>query len=354
MKRLTTVATALLLATQLSAHEAPTHEHAEISPIPDYSQPYGPASGAAALQAAEALLATFTAAERADFVFDLDASLRADWSNLPAGIVDRSGISLGDLSEEQRGLLFEFLASSLGQEGYQSVAEVIAAETFLSSDRRARRMQWAPENYWLSFFGTPSADAPWGWQFGGHHIGINIAIDNNKVTTMSPTFIGTEPAVFTINGVDYEAVRDMHLAGYAVFTALTEDQQEQANAGRIPDDVLTGPGQDGYIPPVIGLSAADMSDAQQDLLLAAIAEWVAVQPEENATLRMQELTQSIDELHFAWSGTDAVNTPTYMRIQGPSLIVELLSTGGNVGESVVGQGHYHTMYRNPTNEYGLE
>lgn len=351
-----TLAAALvaLSTAPLFAHSVPVDEHAEIAPIPAYTQPYGAASGAAALQAVEALLATFDEAARATFMFDLEASERAGWSNLPAGIVQRAGISIGEMSDEQRGLLFDFLASSLGEEGYQSVAEVIAAETFLSTDGRAAQLQWAPENYWLSIYGTPSTDSEWGWQFGGHHLGLNIAIEGNVVETMSPSFIGTEPAVFAVNGVDYEAVRDMHLAGYAVYTALSDEQQIDADAGVVPRVIVTGPGKDGSIPPVIGLSAADMNSAQQELLLAAIAEWVAVQPDENAAPRMEALAAGVDELHFAWVGTDEVNTPTYMRIQGPTLIIEMLSTGGNVGDTAQGQGHYHTIYRNPVLEYGLE
>lgn len=342
----------LSLAGAALSHQAPAHDHAEIVPIPAYEQPYGEASGAAALQAVEALLATFDAAQKAQFMFDLESDNRAKWSNLPAGIVERTGISIGDMSDAQRTLLFTFLASALGPEGYESVAEVIAAETFLSTDQRAERLQWAPENYWFSLYGVPSAEAPWGWQFGGHHLALNISIEGNKVETMSPSFIGTEPAVFSINGQDYEAVRDMHLSGYAVYTALDADQQARADAGRVPEDVLTGPGQDGTIPPVIGLSASEMTEAQKELLLTAINEWVSVQPNENAVPRMKELAAGIDEISYAWIGTDEVNTPTYMRIQGPTLIIEMLSTGGNVGDSAEGAGHYHTQYRNPTMEYG--
>ena len=187
MKLIPTTMFALLLATAAAAHQAATHEHAELVPIPAYSQPFGEASGVASPKAAEALLATFDDAAKAQFMFELNAANRAAWSNLPAGIVDRTGISIAELSDEQRGLLFEFLASSLGQEGYESVAEVIAAEAFLSTDKRAARLKWNPENYWLSFYGTPSADKPWGWQFGGHHLGLNLSIEGDKVETMSPT-----------------------------------------------------------------------------------------------------------------------------------------------------------------------
>ncbi|MDA5557744.1 DUF3500 domain-containing protein [Shimia sp. MMG029] len=351
MKILATTA-ALFLATSVCAHEAPIHEHTELVPIPAYELSYGPASGAAALRAVEAFLARVDADTKAQFMFALDSPIRTKWSNLPAGIVDRSGISVGELDDEQRKLLFAFLASSLGQEGYESVAEVMAAETFLSTDRRAKRLQWAPENYWLSIYGTPDANAPWGWQFGGHHLGLNISIEGNRVETMSPTFVGTEPAIFTVNGTDYEAVRDMHLSGYAVYTALDEAQQAAAHAGKVPEDVLTGPGNDGRIPSMIGLSASEMTGTQRAALLTAINEWVSIQPDENAKLRMAELAEGLEEISFAWVGTDEVNTPTYMRIQGPTLIIEMLSTGGNVGSSAQGAGHYHTMYRNPTKDYG--
>ena len=95
-----------------------------------------------------------------------------------------------------------------------------------------------------------------------------------------------------------------------------------------------------------------MTTKQQALLLAVISEWVLVQPNENAAPRMAEITAGITDISYAWTGTDEVNTPTYMRIQGPNLIIEMLSTGGNVGDSAEGAGHYHTMYRDPTNEYG--
>lgn len=344
----------MLATTHAVAHEAPAHNHAQLVPLPAYTQPYGTASGAAAFKAAGKLLATFEANTRKQFMFGLSASARSVWTNLPAGMVERTGISVGELSDEQRQLLFEFLASSLGREGYENVAGVMAAEAFLSADKRAGQMKWAPENYWFSIYGTPSDTNPWGWQFGGHHLGVNISIEGNRVETMSPTFVGTEPAIVAINGVDYQVVRDMHLAGYSLFKSLSAGQQKMADAGAVPNDVLTGPGKDGTIPPLIGISAVKMDSEQRALLLNTIARWVSVQPDENAVPRMKELEAGIDAIHFAWTGTDEVNAPAYMRIQGPTLIIEMLSMGGNVGDSAKGAGHYHTMYRNPTFEYGQE
>ena len=74
----------------------------------------------------------------------------------------------------------------------------------------------------------------------------------------------------------YEAVIDMHLAGYAVFAALESAQKAAAEAGKVPKDVLTGPSNDGVIPPAIGLSPAEMAWDQKTMLLAAINQWVSI------------------------------------------------------------------------------
>lgn len=351
MRTLSTFALVLAfsLAPACLAHEAPRHEHVELLPIQEYRLPFGEASARASLQAAEAFLASFDEETKAKLIYDLDAKERAGWSNLPARHVTRAGISLGELSDGQRKLLFDFLASSLSEEGYRRVSEAIAAEAFLSDAWLARLRSWSPENYWISFYGTPSAKSPWGWQFGGHHLALNLSMEGDRVTSMSPSFVGTEPAIFTHDGVAYEVVVDMHRAGYALYAALDDAQKSAAAAGEVPKRLLTGPGKDGVVPPAIGVSAADMTAGQKGLLLASVNRWVSIQPSEDAQRRMAEIEAELERTTFAWSGSNEVNTPTYMIIQGPTLLIELLSRVGNVRS---GQGHYHTVYRNPRLEYG--
>lgn len=334
------------------AHETQPHTHQQLVPIPDYAPRNGFATGEAAFRTAQQFLSSLSTEAKSQMIFPWMADERTQWSNLPGGFFTRPGLSIGEMSDAQRHDLFAFLSASLGQDGYERLSEVLSAEAFLSQAPRAARNGWFPENYWISFYGTPSETGEWGWSFGGHHLALNISIRNGQVFTMSPTFVGTEPAVYRLNGVDHEAIVDMHRAGYATFQALTQDQQHHADAGRIPRDVQAGPGDDGYIPRRIGLAVSEMSAPQQELLLNTIRMWVSIQPDENAVPRMREIASQLDQTHFAWRGNDQVNTPTYMRIQGPSLIIELLSTGGNVGRNAKGLGHYHTIYRNPNTEYG--
>ena len=347
--QLTPLLLSVALALPCSAHEAPNHEHAELVPIPEYNPPFGQAGAAASLKAAEVFLASFDETTREEIVFDLDAPERASWSNLPARYVTRAGISISELSDDQRKLLFGFLASSLSREGYLRIMDALAAEAFLGDAFLARWRGWSPENYWISFYGMPSAASPWGWQFGGHHLALNVSADGNLITAMSPSFIGTEPATFRYKGVEYETVTDMHRAGYALFSALDGSQKAAADAGTVPEKLRTGPGKDGVVPAAIGLSGAEMTGRQRALLLATIGHWVSIQPSENADRRIAAIEAELDRTYFAWAGAGDVDTHAYMIIQGPTVIVEFLSTDSNVRG---GQGHYHTVYRNPQSEYG--
>ncbi len=343
----------ILVTTGVFAHQAEIDEHAPLVPIPPYSNNSDAANAANAFEAGTKLIESLSAAQQEQILLAVDADERQGWSNLPAKYVDRSGIKLGDLSDPQIALLFEFLSSSLGEEGYQTVAETLAAEAFLSEDPQASRHLWSPTNYWFAFYGKPSMTERWGWQFGGHHLGINLSIFNGSVNSLSPTFVGTEPARFTYQGQNYEPVVDMHQAGINVFNALDESQQSNATILKIGKDIATGPGKDGMIPALEGSHVVNWSDEQKDLLLLTINEWVSMQPQENANPRMQELAGQLDKTYFAWYGAADGSGENYYRIQGPTLIIELLSITNNVGDTAKGLGHYHTIYRNPTNEYGL-
>ena len=62
--------------------------------------------------------------------------------------------------------------------------------------------------YFISIFGTPSADEPWGWQLDGHHLNINCFLLGDDMV-LTPTFMGSEPCQVTTGP----------LAGVEVFAA---------------------------------------------------------------------------------------------------------------------------------------
>ncbi|MEO0398054.1 MAG: DUF3500 domain-containing protein [Pseudomonadota bacterium] len=344
----------VLLSTNSSiAHEAPAVSADDLAPIPVYAHSDKPSGGAAARKAAAGFLTSLSDTQRAKIQMPLDDPLRASgWSNLPAVYLERPGLNLGELNADQRAHLFAFLSASLTPEGYERVGDIIAGEAYLSNDPDAELYQWAPKNYWLAFFGEISGQGRWAWQFGGHHLGLNVSIENDAVNSLSPSFVGTEPAVFTYKGVEYANVRDMHVAGFALYDVLSEKNKLRATLHSVPADVVTGPGKDGLEVPQVGVLGRHLTTDQRTQLLELIALWVKIQPDENAVQRMAELEEEIDQIGFAWAGSPKNNEEAYFRIQGPTLIIELKSDGNNVGQTAKGKGHYHTIYRNPKREYG--
>lgn len=347
----------MLISVLASAHEAVVNEHTELITIPTYNPPPAGASVESAVKAANAFIASFDPTFHKIypvFLFDFADKSRSEWSNLPIRFAPRQGLSLGEMSDEQRSLLFDFLSAALGQEGYESISNTLAAEAFLvaAQGQKSTWMMIAPENHAFSIYGTPSLEGQWGWQFGGHHLAINMSYDRGIVSSISPSFIGTEPAVFTIGGRSFRTNKDMHEAGYAVYAALSAEQKKLATVIAPPEDNLTlGAGSDGKTTPQIGIKASDLNADQKSLLLNAVRQWVEIQPDISAEERMEEIRQEIDSLSFAWWGSDEVNTHAYMRIHGNTVFIELLSMRSNIGS---GYGHYHTIYRNPTMEYGIK
>ena len=303
----------------------------------------------AAVAAAHRFLATLDQAGREATLLPLDSPLRSNWSNLPAGILDfeRNGARAGDLTAEQRTAMLAFLSTALSPYGAGLVEGVMAAEGILSQSPRAARFAWSSDNYWLAFFGEPSRENDWNWQFGGHHLAINVAV-RDGVLSMSPTFIGIEPANFERSGSSAAPLRDHVTSGVELMRSLPGGLQASSIVDSRPREVYAGAGQDGVIPALEGSRVADWPEEPKAQLMEVIGFWVRIMPEEAAERRLAEIRDGLDGLRFAWNGPYDGSGSIYYRVQGPDLILEF-STQGSVGSD---EGHYHSVYRNPANEYG--
>ncbi|MXX24015.1 MAG: DUF3500 domain-containing protein [Caldilineaceae bacterium SB0668_bin_21] len=297
-----------------------------------------------------------------------DSNKRSNWSNLPASMLpfDRNGVRIGDLDQSQFNAMLAFLSTAMSTDGLDTVTAVVAAELILAESSRAARQGLSEGNYWLAFFGTPSPTEPWAWQFGGHHLAVNMSISNGRIT-MSPTFIGIEPAVFAADAVAHafqalggerasdetETVapfaREIE-AALALVNSLSAASHDAVFLSRRPSSLITGAGRDGVIPELEGSQASGWSPAQKQALLDLVFLWVGTLPPQNAAMRMQEIEASLDDTFFAWYGSADGAGAIYYRIQSPVLIIEFLTRG----PVDVTNGHYHSIYRDPTNEYGRQ
>ena len=103
----------------VDAFPAPSsREEAEASP-----QPMVATTTERMVRAARGFLSALSPDQRgtAEFALD-DAVERTRWSNLPASMVERSGLRLGDLTDLQKRRLHDLLRASTSSQGYQKIA----------------------------------------------------------------------------------------------------------------------------------------------------------------------------------------------------------------------------------------
>jgi hypothetical protein len=303
------------------------------------------------MAAANTFLSTLDEKQRQSVTFAYDDdSQRARWSNLPTSFAKRAGLNMGQLNATQRSAALALVASVLSKRGFEKVQQIMDADETLKTNERNNPI-FGKDLYYISILGAPSAKEPWMLQFGGHHLALNITIAGER-GVLTPTLTGAQPALYTSNGKTIRPLGQESDKAMALLKALDESQQKQAILGFKLADLVLGPGQDGKTIQPEGLKASAMNDRQRTMLLDVISEWADIAHENSAVARMAEIKADLAETWFAWSGPTTVtpgsNITAYYRIQGPHLVIEYAPQrlGGDPAM------HVHTMYRDPTNDYG--
>jgi len=363
-----------------------------------------PNATAQIVKAANSFLATLDAKQRQSVLYAYnDEQQRARWSNFPTGFVPRGGINLREMTPAQRAAAMTLLSSALSTKGFEKVQEIMEGDE-VNKENEAKSGGNRPAGgnrgdnaggpppgaggppsggngngprfggpggrgpgggpsgglsadlfgkdlYYISFLGTPSATTPWMLQFGGHHLALNITVDGAQ-NLLTPSLTGAQPALYTRDGKTVRPLGGESDKALALLNTLDDAQKKQAVLSYQLADLVLGPGQDGKVIQPEGLKASAMSEGQRTLLLDVISEWADIINDAAASARMAQLKAEINDTWFAWSGpttgTAGKNITAYYRIQGPHVVIEYApqTLGGDPAL------HVHTMYRDPTNDYG--
>jgi hypothetical protein len=196
-----------------------------------------------AVAKANAFLETLDAQQRGKVLYEFDSAKKPSWSNLPVTMVPRNGLRLGELTKPQRAAALDALAAVLSRQGFQKVIDIMNADDQLVRGND-NRMRFGTDNYYLAFFGTPSATKPWMLQFGGHHLGLNVTVVG-KDAVVTPTHTGAQPDSFTRDGKTVRPLGAENDLAFKLVNMLDADQKKQAVLGANPRNLVLGPGQDG-------------------------------------------------------------------------------------------------------------
>ena len=303
------------------------------------------------VSAANVFLSTLNEKQRQAVLFSFDdQEQRKRWSNLPTTMVSRGGISLKEMNGAQRSAAMALVWSALSRRGFEKVQQIIDGDEVLKT-KEGNNPMFGNDLYYISILGTPSETNPWMLQFGGHHLALNITIAGER-GVLTPTLTGAQPALYTLNGKTVRPLGQESDKAFALLNALDENQRKQAILSYRLADLVLGPGQDGKTIQPEGLKASAMNEHQRAMLVDVISEWANIIHESAAAARMAEIKAGLEDTWFAWSGPSNVtpgrNITAYYRIQGPKLVIEYAPQRLGGDPSM----HVHTMYRDPTNDYG--
>jgi len=299
------------------------------------------------VKAAQAVLATLDDAGRAKVQFPFDGPHKTRWSNLPSPMFEREGLRLADLTAPQRTAVTNLLTTALSADGYRKVTEIMKGDEVLRTGQGGRGggPRFGEDEYYLAFVGTPSTTTPWMLQFGGHHLAINLTMAGSQ-STLAPSLPATQPAKYTIEGREIRPLGKENDKAFALINALDATQRSQAILNYRVSDLVLGPGKDGRVIEPEGIRASSLSPAHQTMLLELIREWAGITNDAFAESRMAELETNLPQTYFAWSGPTTNGSAAYFRIQGPTLVIEYAPQNS--------VDHIHTIYRDPTNDYGAK
>lgn len=278
-------------------------------------------------------------------MFPMDASERENWHYVPRS---RKGVPLGDMTDAQRKLARQLLAAGLSQRGQLQVEAIIALENVLAGIEGSSRRD--PQIYYFTVFGSPAADAAWGWRVEGHHLSINFTIAANRISA-TPLFFGADPAEVRIEHVQKgrRALAAEEDLGRALVKSLDATQRKVAIiSARAPSDIFTR--ADRAVKPLdpAGLAFAEMTPAQQAALRQLVEVYAGRLPGPLADTELKKIaTLGWGRVHFAWAGGLEPGGGHYYRIQGPAFVIEYDNTQD-------GANHIHTVWRNFEGDFGRD
>ncbi len=305
--------------------------------------------------AAEAVLTALDPAQRAAIGFPIESDAWRRWSNIHIFTM-RHGVCLEAMDPPQRERALALLQASLSAQGYQTARDIMRLNETIAeiTDRWEEYGEWV---YWLSLFGTPSADAPWGWQIDGHHLIINCFVLGDQVV-MTPMFMGSEPVEADAGryaGTRVFAPEESH--GLALARSLTPEQRRIAVlSDELPPEVFTGAFRDNVELRYEGIRFDRLSAHQQELLLALIETYVGRMAVGHAAVKMDEVRRHLGDTYFAWMGGFEDDSVFYYRVHSPVILIEFdHQRGVALDYDVPTRTHIHTVMRTPNgNDYGQD
>ncbi len=293
----------------------------------------------------------------------LESPERENWAYWPT---ERSGLSFDLMHAKHRALTHELLWLLLSNRGYHKLLNIMQLENVLQANS-GTGFPRGIEDYSVTLFGEPNETEPWAWRFEGHHISLSVTVVPRQGFTVTPTFLGADPAEVMAGALaGMRVLRVEQDLGLQLASSLTPSQWQAAAVPGTPEWNRTGgftyPNDipwDIVAAPILrdrsewnawktelqpdGIEFGDLNGAQQAMLLAILDEIFTIYRPEIADVYRSSL--DLEGLRFAWIGGMKKGEPHYYRIQTRDFLFEYDNVQGNAN-------HIHEVWRSRAGDFG--
>ena len=294
--------------------------------------------------------------DRALYAFDDDE--RFDLRLAPLGL---EGLKISEMSNDQWVELEGLLAGVLSPAGLEKMNTIRSLEREVAATEGGLfgfffgRMRDV-KRYFLAVFGQPTADAPWGMRFDGHHLSLNWTAIPGAPISATPLFLGAQPRVvpaeFERAGLRVLAAEED--AAVAFLIGLSEKERQIARipwreGSQIRRPMSIAGEVELELAAPVGLSRSVLTptararfDALVEVHLANFAPAIADR------YRIQIFGGS-GPVSIVYAAADPLESgrALYYRIQGGGFLIEFDDTSEEAD-------HIHVVLRNPANDFGRD
>ncbi len=298
-------------------------------------------------EAATRFVAALSPEQKGKVMFDLDAHERLNWHYIPRR---RAGLPLKELTSGQHHLATGMLGAALSQRGMLQATTIMSLEEVLAELEQGRGPTRDAELYYVSIFGEPDARGTWGWRLEGHHLSLNFLIVQGALVSVTPSFMGSNPAeVRTGPRQGLRVLAEEEDLGRSLLETMSEEQRRKAIiTTKAPADIILSPNREAELLNPAGLAVTEMNGEQVALLRHLVRQYVRRYRTEVAEDELTKIDNAgFDRVHFAWAGSTETGEAHYYRVQGPTFILELDNAQDHAN-------HIHSVWRNVGRDFGLD
>lgn len=296
--------------------------------------------------AAQKFLSTLDAAQKAKAALPFASEERENFRYTPR---DRAGVPLKEMTEAQREAAMKLIDSALSEKGKLKATQIMTLEGILAGIENdpVRRDSG---RYFVAVFGTPGDPKGWGWRFEGHHLSVNLTFVDGKGISVTPSFMGSNPAEVREGpkqGLRVLAAEE-DLARALTVTLLADQKTQVIFSHKPPAEILSFEHRKATALDPVGVISSDLTGVQRSALLTLLSEYTGrFRPEIAATDMAKIKAAGIEKIRFGWAGSTEPGEPFYYRIQGPTFLMEVANTQGNAN-------HLHATWRSFEGDYGRD